>query len=59
MTRWFSAALIAAVGAIALSIPLDSAQPDQGRKIELAEATQFCPVEAHGLKDLRVLGKLI
>ena len=34
-------------------------QPDQGRKIELADATQFCPVEAHWLKDLSVLGKLI
>src|SRR5437868_8431548 len=34
-------------------------QPDQGRKIELADAAQFCPVEPHRLEDLGALRELI
>jgi hypothetical protein len=34
-------------------------QTDQRRKVELADATQFCPVEPHRLEDFRVLRETI
>src|SRR6266852_2922008 len=34
-------------------------QPDQGSKIELPDAAQFCPIEPHRLEDLGALRELV